>query len=167
MPRTITSIIIIAIFISLCLCCSPAQSTSQEPEGKLPENIRRTWLGPQYWANRLQDWQLADGRIECVENDKKKPMRTVHLLTKRLATKSGDLKMTVLTGLVGDATNIAEQAATGFLIGAGPDLDYRAAALIHHSAGPGAGLFVGIDASGSLFIRDWAKGARGIDLAKT
>ena len=25
----------------------------------------RAWLGPQYWANPLQDWRLIDGRIEC------------------------------------------------------------------------------------------------------
>src|SRR5438552_18628870 len=26
----------------------------------------RVWLGPEYWANPLQDWRLAGGRIECV-----------------------------------------------------------------------------------------------------
>src|SRR5688572_28826576 len=25
----------------------------------------RLWLGPEYWANPLQDWRIANGRIEC------------------------------------------------------------------------------------------------------
>ena len=29
--------------------------------------IERCWIGPDYWANRLQDWRLVDGRLECVE----------------------------------------------------------------------------------------------------
>ena len=26
----------------------------------------RVWIGPEYWANPLQDWQLANGRIEAL-----------------------------------------------------------------------------------------------------
>jgi hypothetical protein len=30
------------------------------------ESDDRTWVGPGLWANRLQDWQVKDGRLECV-----------------------------------------------------------------------------------------------------
>ena len=31
----------------------------------VPTGMTRTWLAPQYWANRLADWRLTDGRIEA------------------------------------------------------------------------------------------------------
>jgi len=49
----------------------------------------RTWVGPDCWANRLQDWRVANGRLECVEGAGNKPMRTVHLLTRWLGEKKG------------------------------------------------------------------------------
>lgn len=117
----------------------------------------RTWIGPEYWANRLQDWQIADGRLECLTGAKNKPMRTVHLLSARLVPDDGDLFMEVRTGIFGELDDVAEDAATGFLIGAGGELDYRAAALTHHSYGPDGGLFAGVDGLGRLFIRDFAQ----------
>jgi hypothetical protein len=47
------------------------------------------------------------------------------------------------------------EAAAGFLLGAGKDLDYRAATLIHHAYGVQAGLFAGCDGQGRLFVRDF------------
>ncbi len=117
----------------------------------------RHWVGPEYWANRLQDWRIASGRLECVEGASQKPMRTVHLLTHRLGKENGRLNMSVQTGLVEETEQVAPDAKTGFLLGAGGELDYRAAALIHHSHGPGAGLFAGIDGRGSLFVYDFAE----------
>ena len=46
-----------------------------------PEGVERVWLGPDLYANRLQDWRLANGRIEAIEGSAAKPMRTVQLLT--------------------------------------------------------------------------------------
>lgn len=120
------------------------------------KDIEQIWVGPEYWANRLQDWQVANGRLECVEGSSRKPMRTVHLLTRKLSTKRGSLRMSVLTGLIDKSDEVTPDAQTGFLIGAGNGMDYRAAALIHHSYGSGAGLFAGINSAGSLFIRDFA-----------
>ncbi len=46
-----------------------------------PQGTSRTWTGPESWANRLQDWRLHDGRVECLETNPRRPMRTLHLLT--------------------------------------------------------------------------------------
>ncbi|HUT09431.1 MAG TPA: hypothetical protein VMY42_02960, partial [Thermoguttaceae bacterium] len=126
-----------------------------------PDDAYRVWIGPQYWANRLQDWQIRDGRLECLEASANKPIRTVHLLTHRLNNRDGDFTVTVRTGLI-DASNkvggTAVSAAAGFLIGAGgAEMDYRAAALIHHNPGPGGGLLAGIDAGGKVFLRDFTE----------
>ena len=113
----------------------------------------RTWVGPDFWANRLQDWQLNEGRIETTEHASNKPMRTLHLLTQRAGPQNGSLSMHVETGWL-DTSSTEAQSDVGFLVGAGPSLDYRAAALIHHSPGPGAGFYAGMDRNGQLFIRN-------------
>src|SRR5688572_6153253 len=50
----------------------------------------RVWLGPEYWANPLQDWQLANGRIECTNPARD---RNVHVLTRQLGERHGTLDM--------------------------------------------------------------------------
>ena len=72
--------------------CVEAKKTNSI-EIDLQQNTTRTWLGPEFWANRLQDWQLNDGRIECIETRANKPYRTAHLLTKQLADKNGDFEI--------------------------------------------------------------------------
>jgi len=120
----------------------------------------RRWVGADYWANRLQDWTVREGRLECVLPG---PMRTVHLLTRRLESTSADFRMSAVIGRVDEAVLSPSQAdggepgarSAGFLLAAGPGLDYRSAALIHHSPGEGGGFYAGIDESGALFFRSF------------
>ncbi|MFC2167343.1 alkaline phosphatase D family protein, partial [Acidobacteriota bacterium] len=126
-------------------------------QSRPPKNTHRSWVGPEYWANRLQDWQINNGRLECLQKRESKPMRTVHLLTRRIAERQGDFTISVRTGLMDSTTPPSPDAATGFLFGAGAQMDYRAAALIHSSSGEGAGLFAGIDGEGKLFFRDFSQ----------
>ena len=113
------------------------------------------WVGSDFWANRLQDWQVKDGRLECVEGNANKPMRTVHLLSGRLNGENATLNMEVQTGLVNEERDIDSTAASGFLINAGPEMDYRSAAIIHHSPGRGGGWFAGLNKGGALFFMDF------------
>lgn len=120
------------------------------------------WTGPELWANRLQDWQVAQGRLECLNT---LPMRTIHLTTMRLADRRGILKESVeIQKLTGGHSS---EAAAGFLLGAGRDLDYRAASLIHHAYGKQGGLFAGSDGQGRLFIRDFEHKDQFLDYQKT
>ncbi|MGE3808774.1 MAG: hypothetical protein AB7K24_29265, partial [Gemmataceae bacterium] len=124
----------------------------------LPAKTERVWIGPEFWANRLQDWRLHEGRIECTEGGANRPYRTLHLLTHRLADKQGTLEESVRLGLSEPGQTVSPQAAGGFLLGAGSaDLDYRAAALVHHAAGPGAGIFAGVTSQGQAFFLDREK----------
>jgi len=91
----------------------------------------RDWAGPEYWANRLQDWRVRDGRLECVGGG---PLRTVHLLTRRLGAGGGEFEARVELGRLGRAAADSAAGGAGFLIG----------------AGRGAGL----DSEGRLFFRD-------------
>ncbi len=111
------------------------------------------WVGPELWANRLQDWEVKDGMLVCINNS---PMRTVHLTSRRATAVKGNIKSSVNI-IMSRGSSYNAGTAAGFLIGAGRGLDYRAASLIHHSTGKLAGLFVGLDASSNLFVRDCEK----------
>lgn len=103
----------------------------------------RIWLGPEYWANRLQDWRAANGRIECTTSGGD---RNVHLLTRELGPGKGDLKMSVRLGRLGEGKLAPGWA--GFRVGikAAAFDDYRS------RVSRGAGLNAGITTDGQLFI---------------
>jgi len=143
-----------AIFVSICLLCLSVAVGAGEFCSSWPKDIERVWVGPQYWANRLQDWRISGGRLECVEGRAEKPMRTVHLLTRRLSAKNGEFVISVRTGLIGEAAKVSADSAAGFLIGAGSGVDYRAAALVHHSFGPGGGIIAAMESTGRAVFRD-------------
>lgn len=112
----------------------------------------RPWAGPSVWTNRLQDWEVQGGRLQAHGG---KPMRTAHVLTARSDPARGDFEMEMTFGLTTGA------GSAGVLLGAGgPGLDWRKTALIHHSPGPGGGLYVGVDSGGGLFVRDFSDGNR-------
>ena len=140
---------------------SPRQSQPRKDRpayrSELPAKTERVFVGPEFWANRLQDWRLSSGRIECVDKRPESPMRTLHLLTHRIASGEGAFTLRVRTGPI-DGGELAADAATGFLIGAGGEsMDHRAATLIHHQPGPGAGWFAGCDAAGQVFFQDFTR----------
>ncbi|NQT25285.1 alkaline phosphatase D family protein [candidate division KSB1 bacterium] len=118
-----------------------------------PENVTRHWIGPNYWSNRIQDWCLSEGRLECLEGTL--PLRTVHLLTRELTELDGSLKMSVEIGAISKEAGKGVNAIAGFLIGAGDlDLHYKARAQVHHASGNNGGLIAGIQGDGRLVFRD-------------
>ncbi len=132
--------------------------------------VDRVWLGPNYYANRLQDWRIHDGRLEATTGSAAKPMRVVQLLTTTLAEVPGTLTMSVRTGPrepeSGQVPADSQRTGTalqhtwsGFLVGAGGDsVDYRISALVHHWPAPDGGLIIGVDGTGAIIVRDNASG---------
>ncbi|MEM1134609.1 MAG: alkaline phosphatase D family protein [Bacteroidota bacterium] len=115
---------------------------------------QRTWIGADFWANRLQDWQLNVGRLECITEATDKPLRTVHLLSHQVNEQNTSFILEVRTGFLGFNWKEDGNSFTGFLIGGGEGkLDYRSAALIHHFSGGGGGLLAVIDETGQLAFR--------------
>ncbi len=106
-------------------------------------NIR--WVGPEYWGNRLQDWELQDGRAVCVVTGKN---RTLHCLTCQLSDRMEVFEVSVQVHLFSKGRN-AGMEYVGIRLGAkGPFADYRSATVF------GKGLDTGITAAGDLFIGD-------------
>ncbi|WP_162183651.1 alkaline phosphatase D family protein [Wocania ichthyoenteri] len=153
-------LLIITLIISGC------NNNSNEIIHNWNNVVNRTWAGENFWANRLQDWEVVEGKLVCRETSEKKPMRTVHSVTSRLENE-GDFNMSVQTGTTNSNVNLSDETASGFLIGAGASIDYRAAALIHHSPGKEGGYFVGVTPKGKLFIQDFNSKEKKILIEKT
>ena len=124
-----------------------ADAAQQTPEWRSNWDrcLDRIWLGPEYWANPMQDWRVANGRIECTNRALD---RNVHVLTRELADRSGTFEMRVRVGSLGD-TVVGPVGSVGFRIGAqGPLLEYRNNLIF------GRGLDAGLDPDGSIFVGD-------------
>lgn len=126
----------------------------------LPQDTSRIWIAPELWANRLHDWRLENGRIICTADENRLGMRTLHLLTHRLADRRGSFRVTVETGWLGENDQAPSPGAfSGLLFGiGGAEMDYRSAALVHDFAGPGAGLVGGVTPGGQAFFADFEAG---------
>lgn len=141
------------------ICCilislTVARTVSASFEKTWDDTPNQIWAGADLWANRLQDWRVADGRLECVPN-RNLPLRALYLLDQDLSGNGDSFEMSVEIGRIQSEVSKQSNGAAGFLLGAGNGkMDYRAAALIHQTPGRGAGIFVGIDHFGRTFIHD-------------
>ncbi|UCD37138.1 MAG: alkaline phosphatase D family protein, partial [Fidelibacterota bacterium] len=107
---------------------------------------QRRWVGPNLWANRLQDWQIQNGRLECITTAAHPPMRTVHAITREVSIQEGQ-EFHLAVQIKGSVNTLqTNQSLAGFLIGAGNGwLDYRAAAVVQAYSGLGGGLLCVVD----------------------
>ncbi|MFP6581489.1 MAG: alkaline phosphatase D family protein [Candidatus Hydrogenedentota bacterium] len=154
---------IAASILIVLLSSFPSIAQSATLFGDLQNDEARIWTGPDVFANRLLDWRVANGRLECIEGRKAKPLRTLHLLSHTLSDRDGSFSMQVQMGPIepDDAAN--EHTWSGFLVGAGgAHVDYRTSALAHHWPGNDGGIIVALDGSGNIVFRDNAhdKGPR-------
>jgi len=120
----------------------------------IPEE--RVWLGPYFWANRLQDWRSTKDGIQSVTKRINYDYRTVHILSHRIGNTEGSFLFKVdIKPLIISSDGLDTFA--GFLIGAGSGIEFRASALVHHSPGANGGIMVGIDEHGRAIIKDFTK----------
>ena len=102
------------------------------------------WTGPEFWGNRLQDWQIRDGKAICIVSDKN---RSLHSLTCQLTDKQEGFESSVTLEWLNHQVPATADNYIGFRIGAkGKFEDYRSAAVF------GEGLDAGITGTGQLFI---------------
>lgn len=102
------------------------------------------WIGPEYWGNRLQDWEIREGRAVCVVADKN---RSLHSLTHQLGSGQGNFIMEVGMEWLNAEAKGLPGAYAGFRLAAkGKFDDYRSAAVF------GKGLDAGINGAGYLFV---------------
>ncbi len=125
---------------SLILSCQQPEPSGFSSEW--PQEVTRVWLGPEYWANPLQDWRLSSGRIECVTSGGD---RNVFLLTHEISGAGKGFQISVETGYLSQPPK--HDGWVGFKIGIRGEFDdYR------DDAVRGEGLPLGITTNGHLFI---------------
>lgn len=120
----------------------------------------RIWAGPEFWSNRLQDWRLENGVLECVESRRNLPLRTTHLLTHSAVPAPNEWSMSVRVQApqVEDPAFIHEDSFAGFLLGAGSEtVDYRLTAMAHHKPALDGGLLAVVSPQGK--VQFWDNGA--------
>ncbi len=126
----------------------PVGSAYAEDWDDIPD---RPWPGRAWYANRLQDWRVRDGRLECVSSAANVRGRSARLLTHDLA-RGFRVRLAPV-----DAGPLAEDALAGLLIGAGEEGDDpRRAALVQQVPAPGGGLLAAVEADGRLVLRDFS-----------
>ncbi len=140
-------IIVILLAISSCNRSTVEYASAWEHQ---PD---RVWVGAEFWANRLQDWRMEDGKLECINNTL--GLRTVHLLTHQIGNQFGKLELEVAFGLHPESARQGSDGWGGILLGAGQgEMDYRGSALIHHSPGDAGGIIVAVNESGQVIFLD-------------
>lgn len=142
--------------LALLITCASSNALALQTAGFTARwgQLERCWIGPEYFANRYQDWRLRNGRVECIEARASLPMRTLHLLTHSLADADGRARLHVATGPLSTAST---RGRRGFLIGSGGrDADYRRSALTHHQPAEDGGLLCVVDAAGQVRLHDFS-----------
>ena len=143
------------LLMTVVLATSAWPCSADEFQSRFAADRSRTWIGPEYYAARLQDWRLHDGRAGCIEAGEDNPLRVLHLLAADVNTTPGTLCMRVRTGPIEPECERTADAWAGFLIGAGgEDVDYRLTALVHHRPAKDGGLLVVVAGDGRVAFRD-------------
>ncbi|MFO7907618.1 MAG: alkaline phosphatase D family protein [Pirellulaceae bacterium] len=136
--RTVGAVFSFACLAALLAFVGAGTAQADEFHGGWPNEVTRTWPGPDYWSNPLQDWRISDGRLECIRNGKD---RNVHALTCQLIDREGGFRTEVTAGLPQTG------GWAGFRVGIkGAIDDYR------DSVFRGQGVNAGLTTGGKLFI---------------
>lgn len=122
--RSLPFFCLLPVWVALLSGCQPGGRSVEEADTGWSKD--RIWIGPEYWANPLQDWKVSEGAISGLAARN----RTLHSLTKQVVELEGSFRLTVRARL--DAGPSLETAGTkgGFRLGLqGPIADYRFALL--------------------------------------
>ena len=127
------------VFVLVCLASHLSMAAVFESQwGRTNDRI---WVGPEYWANPMEDWRVQDGRLECVTGGAN---RNVHVLVCELDRTPATFTLSVRCGRIGTQ---ALAGSVGFRVGITDEIDdYRARCL------KGKGLDLGLNHQGILFI---------------
>ncbi len=132
------------LIVSVVVPVRAAAAGQQEFKSNWPSDLHRSWIGPDYWTNPLQDWEIDKGKLVCLVSDIN---RNVALLTWEVTDRPGDLRLAVDLGVLNQKTTSRKKGWAGFRVGAkGRFHDYRDDALY------GGGIEAGVTTSGGLFI---------------
>lgn len=163
-PAAALTLPLLLVIVGAAACGPLAIEPPVRPEAGFEsdwdETHDRVWISENTWANRLQDWRLVDGALECVEARPRFGMRTLHLLTQRVGgAGEGSFRTAVLV----DAEE-GERAgsAAGFLVGAGgAHVDPRLTTQVHGTSAEDGGFLALLGADGRVELRSFEESVKG------
>jgi len=134
---------LIGVLFFMAIILSSCQTIQKDVLLTFKHDYKRAWIGPEYWANPLQDWQVNNGRVECFVSGGD---RNLFVLSKELDSNNSGFTTKVNLGLLSEDIS-KEDGWLGFKTGVrGNYQDYR------DNAVRGRGLPSGITTKGQLFI---------------
>jgi len=99
---------------------TPARTPDAKATDAWSRTNDRVWLGGHYWANPMEDWQIADGGAECRSLGGN---RSIHSLTHQLTSPAKGFTMSVQ---VSQLEVRGKDAGAGFRLGVRSELnEYR------------------------------------------
>jgi alkaline phosphatase D len=134
------------LMFTVLLLCGWASRAGAQFASAFDRTPDRPWIGPEYWANPLQDWRIAGGALECIMTG---PARSLMLLTRELSDRPAPFSTSIAIQPWKVSADKTATGWVGFRIAArGRFGDYRDDAVY------GKGIEAGLRADGSLFIGD-------------
>ncbi len=134
-----------------CFLISSTPALAADLLSGMSEEPPRTWIGPDFWSNPLQDWRFRNQRMECAVSGGD---RHVYILTRELSARPQKAVLQVQLGRLDEDQAPLGEGFAGFRIGIkGKFHDYRDSAVY------GLGLNAGVLHDGRLFIGDPAAAA--------
>lgn len=129
------------------------ESANLQFNAELRKDIKRNQISENFWANRLQDWQLNKGRIECINTSL--PLRTLHLLPYTISSDSGTVKISMKIGSIKKNDSLTKHDYAGLILGAGALTDdFRKRAFIHQTHTKSGGIIAAVNGMGKLIFID-------------
>lgn len=131
------------LFVTLLIYLS---GNASDFKMNLAAELTRKWVGPDFWTNRLEDWRVNQGKLECFAPATD---RYLYLLTRDIKPASGTLEVVFKAAV----PELPERPRTKNFIGLrlgikGKTGDYREAAV------NGQGMEAGLSTDGLLLIGD-------------
>ena len=110
----------------------------------------RRWVGADFWANRLQNWEVKNGKIYCSHSEE---LSTLHLLTHEMQSSKGSSEINFEIGR-NELAAKDTAAKAGIIIGLSDEsLNYKARAMIQRFTLKEDGVWIGIKGN-RLFAQD-------------
>lgn len=133
-------IILLLLTVLWSMACT-VQNKETSYSNNFDQVNNRIWIGQDFWAVPMEDWQVENGRIECIAD---RGNSRVNVLTQVLSGE-GDLNIEVK---VGKLQNQKQFGSVGFTLGLQDETDNDVRSLCYF----GTGIKVGIDLKGELYI---------------
>ncbi len=110
----------------------------------------RRWVGADFWANRLQNWEVKNGKIYCSRPEE---LSTLHLLTHEMQSSKSSSEISFEVGR-NELAASDTAAKAGIIIGLSDEsLNYKARAMIQRFTSNEDGVWIGIKGN-RLFAQD-------------